>query len=209
MLISNNIFRNTYWDAVYLYNWGDIQPAHQLSNVIISNNDVEATGWADGMILIDQLPAFYGAEKSLDVKVFKNKIDLDVQGTGGIFSLGLRDAKISKNTVSGQGFAGFYSYYTEGMKLARLNTETFQPEVAHIYLGDGTNDCRIYGTGLDQTCYDWSDDPTTPEYDGTNYLWNVTMTFPEFIGKSPSIEQQILQKFQRHHPKSSQELFNK
>ena len=208
MEISYNIFRNAQWDGVFLWNNGDLQPIHQLSTVLVFKNEINASGWADGLIFMDDLPAFYGAVKSLDVTVRKNRINLDVEGTGGIFSRGLRDARIFNNKVSGKGFAAFYSYYTEGMTLARLHTKDFEPEAAHIYLGTGTNECKIYGQGLEEKVYDWSDDPATPEYDGTNYLWKVNLTPKDFFGKSKLFKQNNINEFKHRYRARYQALVN-
>lgn len=178
--ISHNTLLKTHWEGIYFANSVWEGPYGELSHATISNNFIELDGYADGIFIYDDWPVYFGYEPSIAVNVHDNQIALRDGTPLGILFFGLNDAKMQRNQFSGSGQVLFYSYFLEdallqGFMVHDMEDITFAP----VYLGYGTQNCKLFGAGLQYKVYDWSDDPNTPEYDGLNYLWNVNMTYDD------------------------------
>lgn len=82
-------------------------PLPAMSLLLIHHNTIHATVVGEAIDVWDWMPLLTSV-KTLDAIIFSNDIFLDTSG-GGICGLGVQDAKIINNRITGTAFVGIYS----------------------------------------------------------------------------------------------------
>ncbi len=198
VIIRYNEFDNMHWENICLSNTPYDAPHGALSRILITHNNLSnVSDDVSGIFLEDDWEAFEGESRTLKIMVMNNQIQLASNtpdyGGIGIFSIGLRDAMLANNTMTGSGYAGIYSIFTEESKFALNDVQNVQAANAPIYLGYETNNCIVIGTDLNTSVMDWSDDPATPQYDGNNTLIDISNIIA--YKNQSGVKQRMIQKF--------------
>ncbi len=140
--------------SVLGWDLGPYGPLPELSSVLINHNTIRGINTADGVILEDW--AFIFGEKTLDVLVSQNTIILD-STYGGIYGLGVQEAIITNNRISGIGFSGIYcgfgdlstNWMIKGNNVQEFNAQPtlwwWEGDSAPIILGWTTYSCTVVG----------------------------------------------------------------
>jgi hypothetical protein len=162
-----------YGGGVYGATFPSWEGQSSMFNVEVSHNYINILGNpADGACLIDYSNIIFGT-KSMNAVVTQNTISMEDTDYGGVFGLFLQDGIILNNRISGTGAAGIYSFGGSGWVIKGNNVHDVNAFVAPIWLGPGTFDCTVVGGSVKTSVLDWSDNPSTPYYDGYNILVGV------------------------------------
>lgn len=128
---------------------GELSPCLP-SKFFIHHNDIYVNGMTEVMWLMD-FGVLSGADKTLNIVVFRNNIVLDTE-LGGIWGYGTDDVMVIHNKITGTGMAGIYMGVTgdpgdlcTGWKIIGNNVKDLDADEAHIWLGPDTRDCLVVG----------------------------------------------------------------
>lgn len=156
--ISHNTIQFPYGAGILLRQ-GTMNIPNQFTSYLVEKNHLTTTGWVDGTVFVD-FGILFSGQKTMDILYRYNNIHMQDANWGGVWAIGMKDARIERNRVWGQGLAGIY--FDAGFDNEIIDNNLLSADVgmAHVWLLSQTANNVVSGRS-NGTILDWGVNNTT------------------------------------------------